>query len=79
MTTEKKPDPDYCNYCGKPLDFSGIYCSKECELNQEDMEAEYDPDESTFQHCADCDLPDACSDYGCAIENGIKRKNDGVF
>ena len=25
-----------------------------------------------FECCDDCDLPDACSDFGCAIEAGLK-------
>lgn len=40
-----------------------------------------DDDEDDFEPCANCDLPDACADFGCAIKNGI-RKNypiDGIF
>jgi protein gp37 len=38
-------------------------------------------DEIDFQPCDNCDLPDACEDFGCAIKNGV-RKNypiDGIF
>lgn len=39
-------------------------------------------DESSFEPCDNCDLPDACSDYEqCAIKSGL-RKNypiDGIF
>lgn len=39
---------------------------------------EFDPDEldeddeDSFEHCSDCDLPDACSDFGCAIKQGLR-------
>lgn len=26
-----------------------------------------------FEPCSECDLPDACADYGCAIRAGIKK------
>lgn len=28
-----------------------------------------------FQCCDDCDLPDACADFGCVIKEGLKRIN----
>jgi len=28
-----------------------------------------------FECCNECDLPDACSDYGCAIKAGLRSKN----
>jgi hypothetical protein len=40
-----------------------------------------DLDDDSFEPCSNCDLPDACADFGCAIKSGI-RKNypiDGVF
>lgn len=39
-------------------------------------EDSYWEDEDNFQCCDNCDLPDACSDYGCAIQQGLRR-NDG--
>lgn len=30
-------------------------------------------DENDFQYCADCDLPDACADFGCAIKLEVKK------
>lgn len=30
-------------------------------------------DDEDFQTCDNCDLPDACSDFGCAIRAGIKK------
>lgn len=35
--------------------------------------------EDNWQPCNDCDRPDACEDFGCAIEAGIKRKPDNIF
>lgn len=29
--------------------------------------------EDNFQHCDNCDLPDACSDFGCAIQQGLRK------
>lgn len=30
-------------------------------------------DEDSFQCCDNCDLPDACCDFGCAIQQGLKK------
>lgn len=39
-----------------------------------------DDEDFDFITCSDCDLPDACADFGCAIEKGIRRKpTPGVF
>lgn len=38
-----------------------------CDINYDS-----DDDEDDFQCCADCDLPDACSDFGCAIKSGLR-------
>lgn len=40
------------------------------ETQQEDDEIEND-----FQCCDDCDIPDACADFGCAIEQGLHKPN----
>jgi hypothetical protein len=32
--------------------------------------------EDDFEPCDNCDLPDACADFGCAIKAGIKRIED---
>ena len=32
-----------------------------------------DSDEDNFQCCENCDLPDACADFGCAIKQGIRK------
>ncbi len=33
------------------------------------------PDEFYFDPCGDCDLPDACEDFGCAIKQGLRTPN----
>lgn len=35
--------------------------------------SDYDDDEDDFEPCVNCDLPDACADFGCAIKAGIKE------
>jgi hypothetical protein len=43
-------------------------CKEHCEFYDDDNE------ETDFQCCDDCDLPDACSDFcQCAIKEGIKK------
>lgn len=34
---------------------------------------DFEDDEDNFQPCDECDLPDACCDFGCAIKQGIRR------
>jgi hypothetical protein len=58
-----------CDNCGQQIkdDKKGSYCSKECfESDTEHLE------DDGFECCSDCDLPDACADFGCAIEKGIR-------
>lgn len=38
------------------------------------LEDEYDGDDvTTFWPCDNCDLPDACEDFGCAIKKGLRE------
>jgi hypothetical protein len=37
---------------------------------QEEPEEEQ---EDNFHPCGNCDLPDACEDFGCAVKQGIKQ------
>jgi len=39
-------------------------------------EVEAMEDEGEFSSCDNCDLPDACEDFGCAIKNGIRPASD---
>lgn len=36
-----------------------------------------DDEDDSWQPCDNCDLPDACEDFGCAIKSGV-RKDDGL-
>lgn len=38
------------------------------ENSDDDCNEDFD-----FQCCENCDLPDACADYGCAIKNGVRQ------
>lgn len=37
-------------------------------MDEYDQEEEFDD----FDCCENCDLPDSCSDFGCAIKQGIR-------
>lgn len=44
--------------------------------HQMEMDEEEDAlwdNEDGFEPCDDCDLPDACADYGCAIKQGLRE------
>lgn len=44
------------------------------ELDDEiDDDDDDDEIEDNFHPCDDCDLPDACSDFGCAILQGLRK------
>lgn len=66
--------PVVCITCGSGCDKTGFspqgsndwFCSQECYDDYQD--------DDDFQCCADCDLPDACSDFGCAIKSGIVKR-----
>ena len=72
--TKAKP----CDICGdevlvleridKPLD--GVLCGK-CHSSM--IDDDYEDDEDDFQCCDNCDLPDACADFGCAIKSGVRK------
>jgi hypothetical protein len=44
-------------------------CQCDCDYLEEDPEAW----ELEFVCCSSCDLSDACSDFGCAVEQGLKE------
>lgn len=64
-----------CSACGSDCEKSGFspqgsndwFCSQDCY-------DDYFDDEDSFQCCCDCDLPDACRDFGCAIKAGIVKR-----
>ena len=55
-----------------PKSCEGCGC-EEGSHNDEDDDEFYWDDEDGFQCCDNCDLPDACADFGCAIKQGIKK------
>ena len=46
------------------------------QIEMDDEEDSYWEDEDNFQCCDNCDLPDACCDFGCAIQQGL-REDEG--
>jgi len=49
----------------------------ETEIDRQ-MEIDYEEslmweDEDDFQCCDNCDLPDACADFGCAIKQWLRK------
>lgn len=42
----------------------------------EEPDDNFNDDDDNWQPCDDCDLPDACADFGCAIRAGIKKPKD---
>jgi hypothetical protein len=42
-------------------------CKEHCEFHEDEDE------EDDFQCCDNCDLPDACEDFRCAIKAGIRK------
>jgi hypothetical protein len=46
------------------------------QMEMDDEEDSYRDDEDNFQCCDNCDLPDACCDFGCAIQQGLRRDED---
>lgn len=39
----------------------------------DEIGAEFDWDEDNFQPCSKCDGHDACRDFGCAVELGLRH------
>jgi YHS domain-containing protein len=65
-----------CKNCGDKAEFKpqgNLYwfCSDDCY----DAFCDLDEDEyeDNFTTCDNCDLPDACRDFRCAIKAGIKK------
>ena len=63
---------EYCSNCGTYLGEAPIKypsCGTCWQIENGDMS----DNEEDFECCNDCDLPDACSDFGCAIKQGIRK------
>jgi hypothetical protein len=54
----------WCPACGENL-------SGTTNLDLDDPDDGFE-DEDSWQPCADCDLPEACGDFGCAIKQGLR-------
>lgn len=62
-----------CPTCGHPNIKNQRSTCLNCDHSLFDDYDDYDDDDS-FQPCDDCDLPDACADFGCAIKNGVRKQ-----
>jgi len=51
-------------------DFENSMRQAESELDEGE---DFDEDEIHFEECGDCDCPDACMDFGCAVKQGIRQ------
>ena len=47
------------------------------EMSNDADEYDDEDEDDSWQPCDNCDLPDACADFGCAIKSGV-RKDDGL-
>lgn len=68
-----------CGRCGAPVKKTreGGVTNGLCDNCNEDEDYwDEEPEEDDFQPCDECDLPDACADYGCAIKAGLKINLD---
>ena len=61
----------YCN--GSWDDCIVEYTPKNCESCG--CASDYDDGED-FECCDNCDLPDACYDFGCAVEQNLKSEDE---
>lgn len=71
-----------CPHCGQPTGIDPALMEADkctfcpCCNEQIFMYSLHDDDDSeddNWQPCDNCDLPDACEDFGCAIKAGIKK------
>ena len=63
----------YLNACERDLTKEDFEILKKAVKSQRNFDLDEDED---FQSCSNCDLPDACADFGCAIKAGLKSPND---
>lgn len=70
-----------CIQTGNPC---GFPCIDTCQLYKDMMPPDPEDDDFDFEDgpdfecCDNCDMPDACEDFGCAIKTGV-RKDDGSW
>ena len=54
-------------------------CNSHCNCNVQPCSCcdnDEDEDEDIWHPCDNCDLPDSCEDFGCAIKSGVRKCND---
>lgn len=62
-------------HCNGDIDDINFGESDECKCCIDKLYGDNDEEdyEDDFDCCDNCDLPDACADFGCAISSGIKQ------
>lgn len=76
-----KAEDGKCRECGTRLSDKNAREVGYCIPCFAMMMADPEDEEDDFETCANCDIPDACADHGCAIKSGVRRNPpiDGVF
>ena len=70
-----------CAVCRKYLSTIGLQeqgMCNDCDDRTSEIAKSFN---NEFECCDNCDLPDACSDFGCAIKQGLRTPNEssGVY
>lgn len=61
---------------GEGMKVNKVIIISDAEITAED-DFYFDDDECPdFQTCDNCDLPDACHDFGCAVKAGLHKPQD---
>lgn len=63
----------HCLECGAYLPDKNARDVGYCVSCYNMLMADPDDSEDDFDPCSNCDLPDACADFGCAIKSGVKK------
>lgn len=73
------PNPEFCPNCHIGLSNNERFLAfcQNCRTDFDDYDDDADIEEE-FDCCANCDLPDACSDFGCAIKQGLRDEDDFI-
>lgn len=61
---------------GEGMKVNKVIIITESQMEMDDEEDAMWDDEDDFQCCDNCDLPDACADFGCAVKAGLHKPND---
>ena len=60
-------------YCSGDIDDTSVMNEQWVDRNCECECGDFFEDTENFEHCSHCDLPDACNDFGCAVQQGLKN------